>query len=62
MNAYTTNKSDNIAKFGLAVVELKDGGMALLANRFDLTRLNLRSAGEIQDYSCSIASSVSAVR
>ncbi|VWD32889.1 CDP-diacylglycerol pyrophosphatase [Burkholderia contaminans] len=62
LNTYTTKEGDNIAKFGLAVVELKDGGMALLANRFDLTRLNLGSAGEIQDYSCSIASNLSAVR
>lgn len=55
LNAYVTRKDDDIAKFGLALVVLRDGGMALLANRMDLAGLNLGSAGEIQDYSCLVA-------
>ncbi|MCA8035395.1 CDP-diacylglycerol diphosphatase [Burkholderia arboris] len=55
LNAHAASQGDDIAKFGLALVVLKDGGMALLANRFDLMGLNFGSAGEIQDYSCSIA-------
>jgi len=59
---YARSNDDDIAKFGLALVTLKDGGMALLANRMNLLGLNLGSAGEIQDFSCAIAGRQPAVQ
>ncbi len=41
-----------MGNYGLAMVQLKDGSKVLLANRLDITELNLGSAGEILDYQC----------
>jgi CDP-diacylglycerol pyrophosphatase len=56
LDAYARGQDDSIAKFGLAVVKLQDGGMALLANRLDVFMgFNRGSAEEIQDFTCAVA-------
>ncbi|SQH15434.1 CDP-diacylglycerol pyrophosphatase [Providencia heimbachae] len=52
LQEYALQHDDNIGHFGLAMVQLKDGSLVLLANRMDLWDLNLGSAGEILDYQC----------
>jgi CDP-diacylglycerol pyrophosphatase len=54
--AYVRAQDDRIAKYGLAVVQLQDGGMALLTSRLDLLAgLNRGSVEEIQDVRCAVA-------
>ncbi|EJD6498680.1 CDP-diacylglycerol diphosphatase [Providencia rettgeri] len=49
---YVVKHHDEMGNYGLAMVQLKDGSKVLLANRLDITELNLGSAGEILDYQC----------
>ncbi|RCS22764.1 CDP-diacylglycerol diphosphatase [Phyllobacterium salinisoli] len=55
LNIYASGQEDEIGNYGLAVAASKDGGMVLLANRFNPVQLAFGSAGEIQDYSCELA-------
>jgi CDP-diacylglycerol pyrophosphatase len=61
VDAYARRREDSIAKFGLAVVRLRDGGMALLANRLDvIPDFNWGSAEEIQDFTCAVVGGAAA--
>ncbi|MGB8663804.1 MAG: CDP-diacylglycerol diphosphatase [Serratia inhibens] len=55
LQQYVAGQGDNMANYGLALAVTPEGEMILLANRLKLTDLNLGSAGEIQDYQCSVA-------
>ncbi|MEQ5125946.1 MULTISPECIES: CDP-diacylglycerol diphosphatase [Providencia] len=54
LNEYVQAHNDSMGNYGLAVTELKDGSMVLLANRTDVWQFNLGSAGELLDYQCSV--------
>lgn len=54
LNAYVEQHGDDIAKYGLAVTMTGQGEFVLLANRLEITDLNLGTAGEILDYDCAL--------
>jgi CDP-diacylglycerol pyrophosphatase len=55
LNDYVTGQGEAIGDYGLALVTLKDGGLALLATRFNVLKLDLGSAEKIQDHTCALA-------
>jgi len=55
LKKYVVAQGDNIGNYGLALALSPQGEFILLANRLNLAALNLGSAGEIQDYRCTVA-------
>lgn len=55
LQQYVSERGDNIANYGLALVVAQNGEMMLLASRLKITDLHLGSVGEIQDYKCALA-------
>lgn len=52
---YVVQQQDEMARYGLALVMAPDGTPVLLAGRRAISELYLGSAGEIQDYQCTLA-------
>lgn len=55
LQQYVSERGDNISHYGLALVSSPEGERVLLANQLKITKLNLGSAGELQDYECALA-------
>lgn len=54
---YAQQRGDDLANYGLALAMIDASHMVLLATRVNVFRLNLGSAGELQDYDCALRQS-----